>query len=131
MYRHGSSSAHPGDVNILKQAVHQTRGAFGTVALFSLCMNLLVLAGPIYMLQIYDRVLGSYKVETLILLTVMLAAAFGAWAALDGLRTGITVRLGEVECLSRATAVARPRPMAVPSSTRPTWISSRNPVSTG
>ena len=94
MYRHGSSSAHPGDVNILKQAVHQTRGAFGTVALFSLCMNLLVLAGPIYMLQIYDRVLGSYKVETLILLTVMLAAAFGAWAALDGLRTGITVRLG-------------------------------------
>jgi PrtD family type I secretion system ABC transporter len=95
MFRHGhTSSTLAGEDNILTQAVRRTRGAFGTVALFSFCMNLLVLAGPIYMLQVYDRVLGSYKVETLILLTVMLAAAFGAWAALDGLRTGITVRLG-------------------------------------
>lgn len=94
MFRNGNMHAHAGGDNILTQAVRRTRGAFGTVALFSFCMNLLVLAGPIYMLQIYDRVLGSYKVETLILLTLMLAAAFAAWAALDGLRTGITVRLG-------------------------------------
>jgi hypothetical protein len=41
------------------------------------------------------------------------------------------VRLGDVDRCSRDTAVARPRPMAVPSSTRPTLISSRKPVSTG
>lgn len=80
--------------NVLTEALRRTRGAFAAVALFSLVMNLLVLAAPIYMLQVYDRVLSSYKVETLIMLTVMLAAAFAAWAALDGVRTGITVRLG-------------------------------------
>ena len=80
--------------NVLVEAVGRTRGAFGRIALFSLCMNLLVLAGPIYMLQLYDRVLSSQKVETLIMLTLMMAAAFAAYAALDGLRTGMTVRLG-------------------------------------
>ncbi|WP_068111572.1 type I secretion system permease/ATPase [Tropicimonas marinistellae] len=94
MFRQKQASPSAGEDNILTQAVRRTRGAFRTVALFSFCMNLLVLAGPIYMLQVYDRVLGSYKVETLILLTVMLALAIGTWAALDGLRTGITVRLG-------------------------------------
>ena len=80
--------------NVFVEVVRRTRGTFAKIALFSLCMNLLVLAGPIYMLQLYDRALGSHKVETLIMLTMMMAAAFAAWAALDGLRTGITVRLG-------------------------------------
>lgn len=80
--------------NVLTEALRRTYRAFAVVALFSLFLNLLVLAAPIYMLQVYDRVLSSYKAETLIMLTVILAAAFAAWAALDGLRTGISVRLG-------------------------------------
>ena len=80
--------------NVLQEALRRTRGSFGTIALFSLCINLLALTGPIYMLQLYSRVLSSYKVETLVMLTVMMAAAYAAYAALDGARTAITVRLG-------------------------------------
>ena len=80
--------------NVLQEALRRTRGSFGTIALFSLCINLLALTGPIYMLQLYGRVLSSYKVETLITPTVMMAAAYAAYAALDGARTAITVRLG-------------------------------------
>ncbi len=80
--------------SVLSEALRRSRLTFGTVALFSCCLNLLVLAGPLYMLQVYDRVLSSGRVETLIMLTVMLTMALIAWASLDALRTAVTVRLG-------------------------------------
>lgn len=80
--------------NVLIETARRARTAFGTIFLFSLVMNLLVLAAPIYMLQVYHRVLASNRVETLIMLTIMMAVAFAAMAALDALRTAITVRLG-------------------------------------
>lgn len=84
----------PGDGTVLTEAVRRARGAFVTVAVFSMMLNLVVLASPLYMLQVYDRVLSSGKVETLIMLTIILAVALMVWAALDQLRTGITVRVG-------------------------------------
>jgi ABC-type protease/lipase transport system fused ATPase/permease subunit len=48
----GGSSTHP-DV---AAALRDCRRAFGSVALFSGVVNLLMLAGPLYMLQVYDRV---------------------------------------------------------------------------
>lgn len=80
--------------NVLVKVLRRTRATFGTLLLFSLCVNLLALTAPLYMLQLYGRVLGSYKVETLIMLTLMMAAAYMTLATLDGLRSGITVRLG-------------------------------------
>ena len=50
---------HPG----LAEALHECRRTFGSVALFSGVVNLLMLAGPLYMLQIYDRVLSSRSVR--------------------------------------------------------------------
>ena len=47
--------AHPDVAAALKRC----RRAFLSVALFSTVVNMLVLAGPLYMLQIYDRVLSS------------------------------------------------------------------------
>ena len=57
-------SAHPDFAAALKEC----RRAFLGVALFSGMVNMLMLAGPLYMLQIYDRVLASRSVPTLVAL---------------------------------------------------------------
>ena len=49
----------------------KSRSLYWTVGLFSLFANLLMLTGPMYMLQIYDRVLGSGSVETLLALSML------------------------------------------------------------
>lgn len=78
----------------LDQALTDCRSAFGVVGLFSLIINLLMLTQPIYMLQVYDRVLGTGRLETLTLLSLLAAAAFLMLALLDALRTMVTVRIG-------------------------------------
>jgi PrtD family type I secretion system ABC transporter len=68
------------------------RRAFWSVAVFSAVVNILMLAGPLYMLQVYDRVLASRSVPTLIALTVLLVGALGFQAVLDVIRSRIVVR---------------------------------------
>ena len=60
----------------LAAALGECKRAFGSVALFSGVVNLLMLAGPLYMLQIYDRVLSSRSVPTLIALSIFLVGAY-------------------------------------------------------
>ena len=62
-------------------------------ATFSLFMHLLVLAVPLYSLQIYDRVLSSQSGETLLWLTVIVIFMIAMLAVLDSLRSRILVRL--------------------------------------
>jgi PrtD family type I secretion system ABC transporter len=81
--------------NELDQAIAHCRSAFGTVAVFSAVINVLMLSQPIYMLQVYDRVLTTGHYETLIALTVITALGLAALCALDGLRTAVTMRVGE------------------------------------
>lgn len=73
-------------------ALKDCRRAFWSVAVFSGGVNLLMLAGPLYMLQIYDRVLSSRSVPTLVALTVFLVGAYAFQGALDIVRTRIVVR---------------------------------------
>ncbi|TIR63000.1 MAG: type I secretion system permease/ATPase, partial [Mesorhizobium sp.] len=61
-------------------------------AVFSLAINLLYLASPLYMLQIYDRVVTSGSETTLVMLTLVLLAAFLALAGLDLVRAAILTR---------------------------------------
>jgi len=68
------------------------RSYFMTVAIFSLAINLLYLASPIYMLQVYDRVISSSSVVTLVMLTLVLLLAFGALAGLDVVRARVLTR---------------------------------------
>jgi len=70
------------------------RGYFVAAALFSLAINLLYLAAPIYMLQVYDRVISSGSVPTLAMLTVALLIAFVALAGLDVVRSRVMARAG-------------------------------------
>jgi PrtD family type I secretion system ABC transporter len=67
--------------------------ALGVLVLFSLGMNLLVLASPLYMLQVYDRVLVTGRLETLALLTVLAATALLVYGLLDALRSISLVRV--------------------------------------
>jgi ATP-binding cassette subfamily C protein len=62
------------------------------VAFFSGAVNLLMLAGPLYMLQVYDRVLTSRSVPTLVALSVLLVGAYAFQGALDFLRSRVVVR---------------------------------------
>jgi ATP-binding cassette, subfamily C, type I secretion system permease/ATPase len=68
------------------------RGYFITAALFSLAINLLYLASPLYMLQVYDRVISSASHLTLVMLTIALLVAFVALAGLDAVRARILTR---------------------------------------
>ena len=67
---------------------------FAGIALFSACLNMLMLSVPLYMMQIYDRVLATSNVDTLIALTVMVAAALLVLGFLDALRGRVMVRVG-------------------------------------
>lgn len=80
----------------LKQALRSVRRHFVIAALFSGCVNLLYLASPLYLMQVYNRVLVNENVTTLILLTVILAVALLAMAALDAFRAHILIRLGVI-----------------------------------
>jgi PrtD family type I secretion system ABC transporter len=78
----------------LDRALRELRPGFATLVLFSCGINLLILASPLYMWQIYDRVLASGRVETLVFLTLITAAALLALGALDGVRGHILGRMG-------------------------------------
>ena len=76
----------------LTAGLRECRRAFGSVALFSGIVNLLMLAGPLYMLQIYDRVLSSRSVPTLVALSIFLVGAYAFQGVLDMIRSRVIVR---------------------------------------
>src|SRR5215475_1628805 len=76
----------------LAEALRDCRRAFASVALFSGVVNLLMLAGPLYMLQVYDRVLNSRSVPTLVALSLLLVGAYAFQGALDLIRSRVVVR---------------------------------------
>src|SRR6185369_13707903 len=65
---------------------------FMTAAIFSGAINLLYLAGPLYMLQVYDRVISSASQVTLVMLTGALLLAYVALAGLDAVRARVLTR---------------------------------------
>lgn len=70
------------------------RALYWAVAVFSFFVNLLMLTGPLYMLNVYDRVLGSRSLETLIALSVLVAFLYGMMGILDFVRGRVMGRLG-------------------------------------
>ncbi|CAN5774530.1 type I secretion system permease/ATPase [soil metagenome] len=71
-------------------------GLFWSICLFSVFVNLLMLTGPLYMLQIYDRVLSSRSEETLLSLTLLIAALYGIMGVLDYVRGRVAARSGAI-----------------------------------
>jgi PrtD family type I secretion system ABC transporter len=80
-----------GDVNA---ALRACRGAFVVTGVFSFFINLLMLTAPLYMLQVYDRVLSSRSESTLVALTVLAGTMLLVMGLLDLVRSRILVRIG-------------------------------------
>ena len=78
----------------LSYALSSVKSGFVAVAAFSFFINLLMLVTPLYMLQVYDRVLTSHSYETLIYLTVLAGGLIAFNALLELIRSRILVRIG-------------------------------------
>lgn len=77
------------------QAVRRRNlGLLWAVFLFSMFTNLLMLTGPLYMLQVYDRVLGSGSEETLLALSLLVTFLFLMMGLLDYSRGRVAARIG-------------------------------------
>jgi PrtD family type I secretion system ABC transporter len=78
----------------VEAALRRCRSIFLGVGLFSGVINILALTGSFYMLQVYDRVLTSRSIETLVGLTLLMALLYIANGILDFIRMRIMARVG-------------------------------------
>lgn len=105
------------DPPALSEAVRACRTHFILAATFSALINILYLAPTIYMMQVYDRVVPTNGVLTLIFITVVVGVAIATLSALDAIRvrlmTRASLRLDRLlsgEILDRLLARSRARP---------------------
>ena len=80
--------------NPLAIEMSSCRRAFALIAVLSLCINVLMLSSAIYMMQVYDRVLTTRNIDTLLVLSMIVVFALVVLAIFDGLRTQLMVRIG-------------------------------------
>jgi ATP-binding cassette subfamily C protein PrsD len=78
----------------LAAALAACRGAFVGIGLFSGMINILMLTGSFFMLEIYDRVLPSRSVPTLVGLAILAGALFAFQGVVDLIRARLLVRIG-------------------------------------
>jgi ATP-binding cassette subfamily C protein len=99
----------------LRAVRRESRSLYWAAALFSIFVNLLMLTGPLYMLQVYDRVLGSRSEATLVALSVLVLFLFLVMGLLDGVRQRVLTRIGArfQDRLDRRVFAASVRRMAL------------------
>ncbi|KQB98448.1 peptide ABC transporter ATPase [Loktanella sp. 1ANDIMAR09] len=78
----------------LAETRKKSRSLYWAVAVFSFFVNLLMLTGPLYMLNVYDRVLSSRSFETLLALSVLVAFLYAMMGILDFVRGRVMGRVG-------------------------------------
>ncbi|MEL6236473.1 MAG: ABC transporter transmembrane domain-containing protein, partial [Pseudomonadota bacterium] len=78
----------------LREALNGSRNLLIGVAIFSFFVNLLMLTGPLYMLQIYDRVLTSRSEATLVAISVLVVLLYALSGAMDYARARVMARIG-------------------------------------
>lgn len=94
-------------MNPYRAALRRLRPTLLLAGLFSAAINLLMLTGPIYMLQVYDRVLGSGSVPTLVALSVVVLLLYCFFGVYEFLRMRILARAAcQLDALIGVTAFA-------------------------
>ena len=86
-----NDNAGPDEISEVYKA---SRSTLIAAAVFSCMVNILMLTGPLFMLQVYDRVLASGSVPTLVALIIIVAALYAYYGFLEFLRARLMVRLG-------------------------------------
>ncbi len=81
-------------VSPIKQTFRRCRSILLMTGFFSFFINLLMLTVPLYMLLVYDRVLTSGNLSTLVALTVLAGALLAIMGSLELVRSRILVRVG-------------------------------------
>lgn len=81
-------------VSPIRQALATCKGAVSATALFSFFANLLLFVSPLYMLQVYDRVLASRSESTLLMLTLVAAFLLAILGTMEAVRSRVLVRAG-------------------------------------
>ncbi|MCK5446080.1 MAG: type I secretion system permease/ATPase [Rhodospirillaceae bacterium] len=89
-----SADAKPDAASPLIRARGKMSGGIRAAVIFSCVINLLMLAAPIYSLQVFDRVLTSQSVDTLLFLTLIIIVALAALGGLEIARGRILSELG-------------------------------------
>ena len=92
-----TSMANPNDntgPDEISEVYRASRSTLIAAGVFSCMVNILMLTGPLFMLQVYDRVLASGSVPTLVALTIIVAAMYAYYGFLEFLRARLMVRLG-------------------------------------
>ena len=83
--------AEPSELSV---ALKSCRSAFVGIGVMSAMINVLYLTGSFFMLEVYDRVVPSRSVPTLIGLVILAAGLYIAQGTLDMIRARILVRIG-------------------------------------
>lgn len=81
-------------VSPIRQALGTCKGAVSATATFSFFANLLLFVSPLYMLQVYDRVLASRSESTLVMLTLVAAFLLAILGVMEAVRSRVLVRAG-------------------------------------
>ncbi len=81
--------------NFLQEALFSSKKAFVYVFIFSAAINVLMLALPIYTLQVLDRVVSSQSMETLTMLTIVILGLFVAYAIFTFVRSLMLILVGK------------------------------------
>ncbi len=84
------TSSHPTPAEVVKSIQRWFVG----IGLFSALINILMLTGALYMLQVYDRVLASRSVSTLLVLSALALLAYGVQGLLDSVRMRMLINIG-------------------------------------
>lgn len=83
------------DQDILRETLRSSAMGILCAALFGLFVNLLQLVVPLYMLQVYDRVIVSHSMDTLLMLTLVALGCLVFLASMDFIRSNVFIVIGE------------------------------------
>lgn len=90
----GVASSRGSTDNPLGSVIKTSRSGFWGAGAFSCAVNVLMLTGPLFMLQVYDRVLTSRSIPTLVALFGLVVALYAFLGLFDFLRSWVLSRIG-------------------------------------
>jgi ATP-binding cassette, subfamily C, bacterial exporter for protease/lipase len=85
----------PNSKSEIIEALLQFKGTFYSIGIFTACINIILIAPALYMMQVYDRVLASRNEETLFMLSFILIAMLLVMALLERVRSMVIIKAGK------------------------------------